>query len=99
MIGAGASALFWASLRVGVSCDGESTRIVRRVLWVVPWRTRRYDGLPDAYVDGWGDLSDPAALFVGSGEGAERVELGWSHRGNAGRAEALARQIGEWRRR
>lgn len=96
-IGVLASLLLWASLRVVVTCDGRETLITRRVLWVVPWRSRRSVGRPDAFVDGWGDFADPAALYLASPCDGDRLELGWSHKGNEGRAEALAAQIVGWR--
>lgn len=99
VIGVVASLVGCAGLRVDVRSDGRVTRISRRFCWVIPWRDARFEGLPDAFVDGWGDFADPAALYVAGRGGEDRIELGWSHRGNEGRADALAAEIVGWRPR
>lgn len=93
-----ACAMLFASAlgcRVRLSVEAGSAECVRKVLWVVPWRRARL-GSVVAWVDGWGDFSDPEALHVGEAgyeEESYRLELAWGSAGSGDRAERLAEEL------
>lgn len=89
--------------RVRVEATREAAVCVRSVLWVVPWRLALFRH-PIAWVDGWGDMSDPLAFHVGemapSGlapsrddeDGLFSVEVAWVL-GEPTRADDLAEEL------
>ncbi len=78
--------------RVKVEVGHHEATGTRTVAWVVPWRIVSLE-CPTAFVDGWGDFSDPAALHVGDEVGGFAVELGWP--GKSDKADVLATRFNE----
>ena len=81
--------------RVRLRVRSDSAECVRKVLWLVPWR-RVALANPCAWVDGWGDFSDPEALYVGEAgyaEGSYQLELAWGSAGSGDRAEQLVAEL------
>ncbi len=80
--------------RLRVHATPARTTVVRTVLFVVPWRWRSYASPPSAFVDGWGDFSDPESLQLAFDGEEEPLELGWG--GDPGPScDALAARINE----
>jgi hypothetical protein len=48
---------------------------------------------PEAFVDGWGDFEDPAALHVSCGN--ESIELAWNTKNSGVDFEALAKRFND----
>lgn len=84
----GLLACLGARLRVHITPVG--TTVVRTVLFVVPWSWRSYASPPSAFVDGWGDFSDPLSLQVALD--GDALELGWGGKVTPS-CEALADRI------
>lgn len=88
-----ASCVLCFGFRLSVCVRAGRTRMVRRFAYVVPWRVRCCDAFPEAFVDGWGDFSDPMSIYVECGD--DRFELAWHYRDSGVDLDALARDFNE----
>ncbi|MBK8212438.1 MAG: hypothetical protein IPK71_01705 [Myxococcales bacterium] len=93
LLGIVASLVAWLGCRVRVDVTPARTRVIRTVLFFVPWSWRSYRKPPSAFTDGWGDFSDPLALYLELGDGAT-IELGWQGTGSPS-CDHLARELNE----
>lgn len=94
LLGVVASIVAWLGCRVRVDVTPTRTRVIRTVLFFVPWSWRSYRKPPSAFTDGWGDFSDPLALYLELGDGAGTIELGWQGTGSPS-CDHLARELNE----
>jgi len=89
--------------RVRLEVRPEFAACSRSVLWVLPWNRSRSRSAT-AWVDGWGDMSDPLAVHVGAA-GADRsslegsdgfaVELAWVSPSKDASADRLVRDFNQ----
>ncbi|MFO0640999.1 MAG: hypothetical protein U0183_17390 [Polyangiaceae bacterium] len=77
LLGVFVSLVVWFGCRLHVHVTPTRTRVIRTVLFFVPWSWRSYRESPSAYSDGWGDFADPRSLYIDLGNGAGTIELGW----------------------
>lgn len=80
--------------RLRVHATPTQTTVVRTVCFVVPWRWRSYASPPSAFVDGWGDFSDPLSLQLAFDGEAGALELGWGGKETPS-CDALAARIND----
>lgn len=99
LLGACAGLFLLASgCRVRLSVGARSAVCYRLVFWVIPWRRARFANVV-AWLDGWGDILDPEAFYVGCGRSQLEehdgfsVELGWSGAQSGDLAERLAQDF------
>jgi hypothetical protein len=76
VVGTAVALLSTCGCRLTVRVTSAATRVVRKVMFFVPWSWRTYALPPNAYAAGWGDFADPAALYLDVG-GTRPIELGW----------------------
>ncbi len=90
-----AAVIAWLGFRIEVGVTPRGTRIVRRALYIIPWRIHRSADHAIAFDDGWGDFEDPEALHVSCNAGATKIELGWAGRGTRIHCAELARRFND----
>lgn len=88
LLGLSLLTLLALSFRVEVVVTARAARLERRALGWICWRRMPLER-PTAWVDGWGDLADPLAFFVGDEARAAWLEVGFIDAGNQ-RTEPLA---------
>lgn len=86
------SALLFAPLgcRFNLKVTHTHARMVRRILWIIPWRIEESCRLPAVYTDGWGDWADPEALVVDMRRDRAPVEVAWGGARSGNLADEIA---------
>jgi hypothetical protein len=85
-----ASLALWPGFRLTVRVTATGSVVLRRFLYVVPWKRQLYARAPRAFTDGWGDEMDPEAINIDFGDAESRIELAWGDSSSGTRCDDLA---------